>query len=84
LIETALSAATEEAMKIRVLRNLGKGLPKYFEGESYDVDDTQGEDLIKKGLAEPVASETPAIRGVATPPEIAEPKPVTGPGRRNN
>lgn len=38
-------------MKIKVLRNLGAGLPSLKEGQTADVDDQTGKTLCKRGLA---------------------------------
>jgi hypothetical protein len=39
-------------MKIKILRNLGRRLPPYKEGEVLDLPDREAESLVKKGLAE--------------------------------
>lgn len=44
-------------MRIRILRNLGQGLPSYKEGECHDADDKLAERLLGMGLAEPVSFE---------------------------
>lgn len=40
-------------MKLTILRNLGRGLPDYTEGQTVDVDDHEAQELLEKGLAEP-------------------------------
>jgi len=58
-------------MRLLILRNLGSNLPQYTEGQVVDCDESTGGDLVRRGLAEPLA-----IQGVAKSPQIAEPKPV--------
>lgn len=43
-------------MRIRVLRNLGRGLPPLKEGQVADVDDAMGEKLVRQRLAEQIHS----------------------------
>jgi len=69
-------------MRLKVLRNIGvkdedpvthqpSGLPPYGEGEVVDVDDKEGETLLKRGLAEhtdePVA---PKKKATPTPAPV--------------
>lgn len=65
-------------MKIRVLRNLGRGLPDYCEGETRDVDDNEGGSLVKRGLAICLDA-PPVVKAVAPKPEIAEAKAASVP-----
>jgi len=68
-------------MHIRVLRNLGQGLPAFKEGQVVDADEATAEQLLGAGLAEridkkrKVAFVTPAEED-QTPP--APPKPPSG------
>jgi len=52
-------------MEITVLRNLGPGLPDYKEGQVVEVNDKEGDDLIKAGLA--------LIKGIPKKPKITAP-----------
>ena len=62
-------------MRIRILRNLGHGLPPYREGGRRDVGHAEAERLLGMGLAEPVPPD-PA-------PEPAAPEsPADGPPRK--
>lgn len=60
-------------MKIKVLRNLGRGLPCYCEGETRDVEDNEGKLLVKRGLAICLDA-PPVVKAVAPKPEIADAK----------
>lgn len=72
-------------MKIKVLRNLGAGLPSLKEGQTVDVDCDFGGELCKRGLAidvtppqaKTVAVETPPkeIHAVPEPPADLSPAP---------
>jgi hypothetical protein len=56
-------------MRIRMLRNLGRGFPPFRVNEEHDVDDTLGIALCQRGLAEVIHAVPPAaIRGV--PPTV--------------
>lgn len=76
-------------MQIKVLRNLGRGLPPYKEGQVVTVSDTVGADLVKRDLArviEAIPKEertTPKIIGVpkTSKPLRAESDPVVQPIR---
>lgn len=58
-------------MRIRVLRNLGKDLPPYAEGQVVDADAETSARLIESGLAEP--AKLPAGLKALTPaPERLE------------
>ncbi len=63
-------------MKIRILRNVGtgSGLPPWKEGQEVDVPDSQGKDLVQRGLAEAIlhAVAAPALKTVAAPVTPAE------------
>ncbi len=59
-------------MKIRILRNLGLGLPQYNEGQEIDLDDAAASDLVSKGLAE-VVLRTVAVPSLTTSPPEPEP-----------
>ena len=54
-------------MKIKVLANLGRGLPDYKEQQIVEVDDEAGQALIDQGLA--------IIHGVPKKPKITAPAP---------
>lgn len=59
-------------MKIRILRNLGLGMPSLAEGQETDVDEELAELLIKRNLAEPLSLKAvpkPTLKGVSEPPE---------------
>lgn len=58
-------------MRIRLLRNLGRGFPPYRTGEEHDVDQAFGERLCKQGLAERIHA-VPAPPLKAVPPEKPE------------
>lgn len=58
-------------MRIKVLRNLGRGLPSYKEGEVVDVEPAEAARLCKLNLAEVVESK---IKAVPAKPAIAETK----------
>lgn len=49
-------------MKITVLRNLGRGLPDYHEGEVVDAADDLAERLVKLRLAVPFEAESKPTR----------------------
>lgn len=68
-------------MKIRVLRNLGKDLPDYREGQEVEVRDALGEELAKKGLAEIVSASAPkkTKKSEPKPSEPEEVKPAEPP-----
>ena len=53
-------------MKIKVMRNLGKGWPSYKENEVVDADDAVAEKLIQACLAEPIKTvpKSPILKGV--------------------
>lgn len=53
-------------MKIKVLRNLGAGLPSLKEGQTADVDAAVGGELCKRGLAIDITP--PTAKAVATEP----------------
>lgn len=63
-------------MKVKVLRNLGLGMPSLKEGQEADVDEALGEQLIKRSLAVAVGGKS--LKGVppaplkAVPPEEPE------------
>lgn len=65
-------------MKITVLRNLGRGLPPYQEGEVVDADDDIADRLFKMRLAVPFEGGTPTKQSKnsdlpADEPETADP-----------
>ena len=67
--------------RIQVLRNLGLGLPRFTEGQTVEVDDQIGEQLIGMGLAVELLGVPPVgelLTGV--PPTVdlqpADPVPV--------
>ena len=74
-------------MKVKVLINLGRGLPDLSEGEVADVDNETAEMLIRRGLAqsvEPKSKAKPKAEKLkATPPEpikgVDDPAPVKAP-----
>lgn len=58
-------------MRIRMLRNLGRGFPPFRVDEEHEVDETLGEALCTRGLAERIHAVPPApLKGV--PPEPVE------------
>ena len=55
-------------MRIKVLRNLGYGLPDYTEGQVVDVEQELGESLCQRGLAEQIIQAVPQSPLKAVPP----------------
>lgn len=60
-------------MKIKVLRNLGAGLPDYTEGQEVCVEDNEGRALCKRGLAV-LLEETPVKKEQPKQAEAKEPE----------
>lgn len=54
-------------MKIRVLRNLGRGLPDFTEGQVVDVADEVAQALIDRFLAEAIE---PKLKAVPPEPQL--------------
>ena len=64
-------------MKVRITRNLGKGLPDLLEGEVTDIRDTALlKSLVDSGLAEVIDEPKPAE---SPKPKAAQPKPEPTP-----
>lgn len=61
-------------MKIQILRNLGRDLPDYLEGQIVEVADDVAQELIGRGLAVPKQKlrGVPAEPAKAIPPEEVE------------
>lgn len=57
-------------MRIRILRNLGRNYPDYYEGQVVETDKQVGQSLCEQGLAE-VVIET--IKAIPPEPVIAIP-----------
>ena len=55
-------------MKIKVLMNLGRGLPDYKDQQIVELDDSEGQALIDKGLAV-------KIEAIPKKPKITAPAP---------
>ena len=68
-------------MKVRITRNLGKGLPDLLEGEVTDIRDTTLlKSLVDSGLAEVIDEPKPAEESTPKPkaaPSKPEPTPQT-------
>ncbi len=67
-------------MRIKVLRNLGAGLPDYQEGQTVDCSESEAKSLAQKGLAEII--EKPAAHAKSKPAKketTPEPKPEPKP-----
>lgn len=52
-----------KTVSIRVLRNLGQGLPPYKEGDEVDAKEDEAQMLIERGLAE--KTEPPKVASAA-------------------
>ena len=61
-------------MRIEVLRNLGRDLPDYFEGQVVDVEDEEGNQLVQLGLAE-VIKAVPDSAAIKAIPEVKNARP---------
>lgn len=59
-------------MKIRVLRNLGRSLPQYTEGQVVEADDDVAVSLVAKGLAVQLEQKKP-VKAVPSEPVKAKP-----------
>lgn len=69
-------------MKLKITRNLGRGLPPFTEGQvvavGKDLDEAQAEALMSRGLAE--AMESRSVKAVAKSPTLTAPaKPLRSP-----
>lgn len=69
----------DSEMKIRVLRNLGRGLPDYHEGQEVEVKEAVGEELARQGLAVILSAPAPKKRKRQTKPEAEQSKPADPP-----
>lgn len=68
-------------MRIKVLRNLGRGLPSYKEGQVVEVESAEGEKLCKLNLAEVVESKLKAVPAKPATAEAKEPE-LKGEGKK--
>ena len=63
-------------MKVKILRNLGAGLPDYQEGQEVDTKTAkEGQDLIDAGLAVPLTAKSQEPRAEGQPKAEGQAKP---------
>ena len=65
-------------MRVRVLRNLGRGLPDYREGQAVTVSEAEGKRLLSAGVVE-IIEATPAKPTVKAVPTRTTAKPEVKP-----
>ncbi len=83
-IERAYEApeAKGDRVKVKILINLGRGMPDYTEGQVIETGDAEGLALLGAGLAEMIEPSKPVVKAIAKPatleavPEPPAPKPT--------